>query len=334
MKGKVRVLVIRFSSIGDVVLTTPVLRHLEEQLDGEVEIHYLTKKSMAPLLENNPRIHTLHTIEKTTSEVMPVLKEIPIDYVIDLHNNARSGFVKRGLKMLDFTLNKRNWQKWVLVNFGMNKLPPGEHIVDRYLDTLNAFNFQKDHKGLEYYLPEAIDVKGIPSEPYMVFVLGATHEGKLIATKQWYTLAENTGKHPIVLIGGKEETDIAIAIKEKYPEMIDFTGKTSLNESAYIIQQSACVISGDTGFMHIASAFNKPILSIWGCTSPALQMSPYLPNENNLILEPIGLSKRPCSKLGNRCKYGKGETRCITRITPEQLQQSITLLRERVFSVL
>ncbi|NQX91567.1 MAG: glycosyl transferase, partial [Flavobacteriales bacterium] len=81
MKDKVRVLVIRFSSIGDVVLTTPVLRHLQEQLEGEVEIHYLTKASMAPLLQHNPRIHTLHTIEKTPSEIMPTLKELEIDYV-------------------------------------------------------------------------------------------------------------------------------------------------------------------------------------------------------------------------------------------------------------
>ncbi|MGB0424817.1 MAG: glycosyltransferase family 9 protein, partial [Flavobacteriales bacterium] len=127
MNQTVRFLVIRFSSIGDIVLCSPVLRALEEQIDGEVEIHFLTKKSMVGILENNPRIHKIHSIEKATGEVLEELESISFDYIVDLHRNVRSSMVKRKLKMVDFTFKKRNWEKWLLVNLGINKLPPEEH---------------------------------------------------------------------------------------------------------------------------------------------------------------------------------------------------------------
>ncbi|MGB1033091.1 MAG: glycosyltransferase family 9 protein, partial [Flavobacteriales bacterium] len=159
MNQTVRFLVIRFSSIGDIVLCSPVLRALEEQIDGEVEIHFLTKKSMVGILENNPRIHKIHSIEKATGEVLEELESISFDYIVDLHRNVRSSMVKRKLKMVDFTFKKRNWEKWLLVNLGINKLPPEEHIVDRYMDVLKPFGVQSDGKGLEYHLPPDLVTK-------------------------------------------------------------------------------------------------------------------------------------------------------------------------------
>lgn len=312
-------------------MTTPVLRHIEEQVDGDVEIHFLTKASMKPILEHNPRIHQIHTIETSTAEVMDQLKALQIDYVIDLHNNIRSRMVKRGLKMLDFTFKKRNWEKWLLVRFGMNKLPEGEHVVDRYLDTLGAFGVKTDEQGLEYFLPPNLSAESPSIEGYAVFVLGATHEGKQIHLDQWLTLASNS-LFEVVLIGGKNETPIAKAIKDKHPSVHNYVGKNDLHQSAWLVKHASLVVTGDTGFMHIAAAFDKPTLSIWGCTSPDLQMSPYMPNGANIILEPTGLDKRPCSKLGDRCKYGKGDTRCITRIAKADLKEAFKLLQQRVSS--
>lgn len=331
MDNIVRFLVIRFSSIGDIVLTTPVLRHIQEQVDGEVEIHFLTKSSMKPLLEHNPRIHKVHVIETTTAEVMKELKSIRIDYVVDLHNNIRSRMVKRRLKMLDFTFKKRNWEKWLLVRFGMNKLPEGEHVVDRYLDTLGAFGVKTDQEGLEYFLPPKLETETPSIENYAVFVLGATHEGKQIHLNQWLTLTANS-LYQVALIGGEDEIPIAKVIKDKHPSVHNYVGKNDLHQSAWLVKHASVIVTGDTGFMHIAAAFKRPTLSIWGCTSPELQMSPYLPNESNVTLEPSDLDKRPCSKLGDRCKYGRGDTRCITRIAEEDLKEAFRLLQQRVSS--
>ncbi|MFM7725504.1 MAG: glycosyltransferase family 9 protein, partial [Flavobacteriales bacterium] len=133
-----KTLIIRFSSIGDVVLITPVLRAIKQQLDGETEVHVLTKKNYAAVLDGNPHIAKVHTREHTVQEIIPALLEENFDYIIDLHNNIRSRVVKRKLKCLSFTVQKYNIQKWLWVNFGINRMPHN-HIVDRYLDTLHAF---------------------------------------------------------------------------------------------------------------------------------------------------------------------------------------------------
>ena len=131
----VKILVVRYSSIGDIVLTTPIVRCLKQQLDGNVEIHYLTKKNYNSLLENNPYITKVHTIEKNNSEVAQQLKNEQFDYIIDLHKNLRSKGISRRLGTLRFTFDKLNVKKWLLTNFKINTLPD-IHIVDRYFEAI------------------------------------------------------------------------------------------------------------------------------------------------------------------------------------------------------
>lgn len=331
MENKIKVLVIRFSSIGDIVLTTPVLRALQTQLDGDVEIHYLTKLSMKGILENNPRISKIHCIEKATGEVLPELLEEEFDYIIDLHRNVRSAVVKRKLKMLDFTLEKRNWEKWLLVNFGINKLDPKEHIVTRYLDTLRPFGVVPDDLGLEYHLPEDLQNKAPSIDNYTALVLGATHEGKRLSEEQWSDLVKGIEGN-MVLLGGTKEAELGERLSALNSLVTNQAGKCSLDESAHFIQHADLVLTGDTGLMHIAAAFNKIIISVWGCTSPALQMAPYQAHELNRIIEPLNHPKRPCSKLGDRCKYGKGDQRCITSISSETILEAIQEIKQKAFS--
>jgi ADP-heptose:LPS heptosyltransferase len=103
------------------------------------------------------------------------------------------------------------------------------------------------------------------------------------------------------------------------------TGKLNVHESAWFLKYAQVVVTGDTGMMHIASAFNKKIISLWGCTVPGLGMSPYRPHPESIILEPFGRKKRPCSKLGNRCKYGM-DNRCVHQIQPTAIQMAIEKL--------
>jgi ADP-heptose:LPS heptosyltransferase len=324
-----RILVIRFSSIGDIVLTTPVLRYLQEQLDGDTEIHFLTKKKFASVLAHNPRIHTIHTIEKTVQEVLPALKKIDFDYVIDLHKNVRSHFVKKGLKKLSFSFDKYNFQKWLLVRTGIN-LMPAKHVVDRYLDTLSAFGVKDDGKGLEYYIPnnESFDQEQLPEhfrKGYISWVVGGAHAGKKLSASRIAEILKEVN-YPIVLIGGKEDMSTSAEImKSNSNNVIDLCGKLTLNESADCIRQAALVVSGDTGMMHIASAFDKKIISLWGCTVPEFGMYPYRPHPDSVIVQPWHLRKRPCSKLGNRCKYGAPGT-CIQRIETAAITSVIARL--------
>ncbi len=327
MSRPAKFLVIRFSSIGDIVLTTPVLRAIEEQMEGDSEIHFLTKKAYAPLVESNPRVSKVYSIEKATAEVMEELKEEQYDYIIDLHRNIRSRMVKRSLKMIDFTFKKYNKEKWLLVNFGVNKMPD-KHIVDRYLDTLKAFSVQADDKGLEFYVPpgEEINIQELFPNlkgAFHAIAIGAAHIGKRMEEDFIAQLCEGS-ELPVIIIGGPSDVETSQSLEGQFPgKVFNAAGKLSVNGSASVIAQATKVVAGDTGMMHIAAAMNRPVISVWGCTTPDFGMYPYKPAAGSVIIEPEGLNKRPCSKLGDRCKYGK-EERCITQIDPARIISHLT----------
>jgi ADP-heptose:LPS heptosyltransferase len=329
-----KLLVIRFSSIGDIVLTTPVLRAIKQQLDGETEIHVLTKRSYAAVLEGNPNISKIHTIEKSVQEVIPELKNQNFDYVIDLHNNIRSRVVKRTLKCLNFTFKKYNIQKWLWVNFGINRMPKS-HVVERYLETLRGFGVQPDKGGLEYYIPDSekfadSELPEIMRKPYIAFAIGATHDGKKLSESRIIEVSKSIQK-PLILLGGKEDVATGEAIANACgANVLNACGKWSLHRSADAVRRSEVVLTGDTGMMHIASAFTKKIISLWGCTVPGLGMSAYKPHPSSIIIEPkprarFKVHSRPCSKLGNKCKYGM-DNRCIDQIELEQINRAIETL--------
>jgi ADP-heptose:LPS heptosyltransferase len=132
-KENLKILIIRFSSIGDIVLTTPVIRCLKQQLKG-AEIHYLTKKNFETVLSSNRYIDKLHLLDKKLSVTISRLKAEKFDVVIDLHHNLRTLIIKTRLGVRSSSFDKLNWQKWLIVNFKINRLP-AVHIVDRYLKT-------------------------------------------------------------------------------------------------------------------------------------------------------------------------------------------------------
>lgn len=322
---KIKILVIRFSSIGDIVLTTPIVRCLKNKEDAEVEIHYLTKKQYESILSSNPYISKVYTIEKSTAEVIEELKKEQYDYIVDLHKNIRSSQVKRKLKLVDFTYNKRNVEKWLLVNFGINKLPDN-HIVDRYFEAIQPLDVINDNKGLDFFIPKEDEVElselGI-NEKYIAITVGAKQVGKKISPKQWIEILEKI-ELKTVLLGGNEDSKAAKQIEEKLgSKVINLCGKLSLNQSSSVIQQSELVIAHDTGLMHIASAFKKKIISIWCCTRPVLGMYPYQPHPDSVMILPKDVKPQPCSKLGDKCK---NKPTCSERISTQEVVNSVNRL--------
>jgi ADP-heptose:LPS heptosyltransferase len=298
----IKFLVIRFSSIGDIVLTTPLIRCLKNQVEG-AEIIYLTKSEFASILQSNPYISKVITLERSLSETIRLLKKENVDYIIDLHRNMRSFRVKSSLRRLSYSLNKINIRKWVLVNFKKNILP-AEHIVDRYLKTARIFSVENDNKGLDYFIPGEDEIdpgkinQGI-KKPFMIVAVGGGHTTKQIPIEKIKQICHDINVD-IVLLGGKEDMNKAAVIEADLSskQLHNLTGKLSINQSASLIRQSSLVVTPDTGIMHIAAAFKKNILSVWGNTIPEFGMYPYQPGEYSEIFEVAGLSCRPCSKIG------------------------------------
>lgn len=319
-----KVLVIRFSSIGDIVLTTPVLRCLKQQWG--VELHYLTKAAFAPVLEANPYIDALHTIDKGLGAVIPALKAARFDLVVDLHRNLRSRRVRLALGRPAVSFPKLNLEKWLLVRFGW-RLLPGVHIADRYLSPLRRLGLADDGEGLDYFIPPQAELNPFSfadggQGPFVAFAIGAAHATKRLPPTQ-ITQVCKALPYTVFLLGGPDDRESGEQVAAGAgPHVYNLCGKLSLNQSASVVRQAAMVISHDTGLMHIAAALRKPLVSVWGNTVPAFGMSPFYPDGTygNITAEVQGLDCRPCSKIGyDRCP--KGHFRCMADQDPEGIAQ-------------
>ncbi len=310
----VKFLVIRFSSIGDIILTTPVVRCLRLQVEG-AEVHFLTKPAFAGMLSANRYISKIHTLSESQDKTIAALKKEEFDHIIDLQNNIRSLRIKRSLKKMYFTVKKLNLKKWLLVNLRINRLP-NLHIVDRYMKTVELFDVKNDGAGLDYFIPaeESVAPGSFPESfrsGFIVAVIGAKHNTKRLPTERWIALAGILQK-PVVLIGGPEDSAVGEHIRKALPEhpIMNGCGKWTINQSASVIQLADCIITHDTGMMHIAAAFKKSIITIWGNTVPQFGMYAYQAGAESVDFEVDMLPCRPCSKLGKK-KCPKGHFRCM-----------------------
>lgn len=326
-----KILIIRFSSIGDIVLTTPVIRCLKTQLENP-GIHYLTKKQYEPLLRANPYIDKIHLLERNVKSVKEELKKEKFDYVIDLHRNIRSLKVKSALDCPSFTFNKLNFEKFLMVNLKVDALPE-LHIVNRYFEAVAELGVKNDGKGLDYFIPigEGFDLNDLPysfQTGYYVWAIGAKHHTKKYPVEKVIEVLKEFDR-PVVLLGGIEEDAEGDQIRnETGDHVINLCGKLTLNQSASIIKNAETVITNDTGMMHIAAAYQQEIISIWGNTIPEFGMYPYFPTEElahqkSKILEVKNLYCRPCSKIGFK-KCPEGHFRCMREITKEMVLEAIT----------
>jgi len=306
VKPPKKILVIRFSSIGDIVLTTPVIRGIKKDLP-DTKLHFLTKLRYRELMESNPYIDKIHTLDKELSTVIKELKEEHFDLIIDLHNNLRTIIVKLQLNGKSYSVDKLNWRKWLLVNMKANFLPD-RHIVDRYLDTVKPLHIENDGAGLDHFISQSdeVDLNSLPKthqQGYIAFVIGAKFATKRLPEDKLITICKGVTS-PIILLGDKNDQLIANNVAEQVGNKIfNGCGLYSINQSASLVKQSEMVISFDTGLQHIAAAYNKEIISLWGNTVPEFGMYPYYSREqsNNSkghILEVKNLSCRPCSKIG------------------------------------
>lgn len=307
-----RILIIRFSSIGDIVLTTPVVRVLRKKYP-EADIRYVTKRQYIELLSPNPFLNDVFSLNDGLNELASELKAFKPDLVIDLHHNLRTRILKALVPGKWLAYKKLNFEKWLKVNLKVDLLPD-VHIVERYLETLKPLGIKGDKEGLEFFFSEDFSPPKIPDGfdgKYIALVVGAKFKTKQLPVSKLVELCNRLDR-PIILIGGVEDATAAKEVASLSSGLIhNACGTSSLSESAWLLMQSEMVITHDTGMMHIASAFNKNIISVWGNTIPEFGMYPYqLEEQSSFRSEVIGLSCRPCSKIGfDTCP--KGHFKCM-----------------------
>jgi ADP-heptose:LPS heptosyltransferase len=321
-----KILVIRLSSIGDILLTTPVLRCLKEQTGAYID--FLTKEKYFELLLANPYVDKLIAYDK--DDIGGLLEQLgsnKYDLLIDLHKNLRTLRIKQKLGAQARSFNKINWRKWLAVQTKNRSILPEVHVVDRYFGAVDQLGVRYDGEGLDYYfsanenafLEELTEVSPdfvklhSGRDGYFAVVLAAAHKTKAIPR---VILSKIIGSLPMhaVLIGGPEYEEMAVSLENAHDNCTSFVGRSSIGGSAFILKKAAVVLTPDTGMMHLAAALKRPIVSLWGNTIPEFGMVPLLPDGHATDLQQrfeVGkLPCRPCSKIGfEDCP--KGHFRCM-----------------------
>ncbi|MDA8693098.1 glycosyltransferase family 9 protein [Saprospiraceae bacterium] len=308
--SKQKILIVRFNSIGDIVLTSPVIRALDEE---GYEVHYLSKKSYRSLLLNNPRVKKHFSFDGDLNEVIELLKAEGYAQVIDLHNNYRSKKVSKALKLPTHVLKKNPVRLFFMTQFNMASQQQ-EHIVDRFMSVVSPLIIKKTKPQVEFYISdeskERVNNLNLP-EQYITISVGAAFETKQIPIPLMQEIIEKIDL-PVVLLGGRDDITKAKVLKNHSPNgIINLCGDLNIEDSAEVIGGSKVLLSGDTGLMHIAAALDTNIVAIYGSTHPILGYTPYY-NKNNksIIVENNQLKCRPCTKQG-RDTCPKGHFKCM-----------------------
>lgn len=327
-------LVIRTGDIGDIVLSTPVIRCIKKQLPL-AEVHFLLNSRFRLLLEQNPYVDKVHSF--TESETIgEELRSENFDIVIDLQDDRFSRRIIRELGVTAKSYDRLAFKKALYTRFKVNTMP-SLHVVDRYLKTVESLQVKDDGEGLDYFIPSRDEVveKDIPASHhlgYIALVIGGSKFNKKMPVEKLKEICLAID-HPIILLGANEDFNEGYQVSSIDPVKIyNACGKFNLNESADLLKKSRLVISHDTGLMHIAAAFKKPIISVWGSTVPSFGMVPYYGKrfQNRVSSEMIQVKNlwcRPCSERGlDHCP--QGHFKCMKKISvPAVVEQVKALLK-------
>ena len=311
-----RILIIRFSSIGDIVLTFTVASTIKS-LYPHCKIDFVTKPHFKELLNACPDLDTIYTLTGTVAQLRKEIDFNQYDAILDLHHNLRSRILLGFQFGKVYRFPKNNIEKWLLTTF---KIRPKiiRHVTERYLETLSAYT-KAPIVGiaLAYRVPDAskIDIKEtfqVEPSKYVAVAIGAQFATKRMPTDLLVELIQKINL-PVLLLGAKEDQLTANEILEQCTSNIIFSavGTATIHESAWLVKNAKALLTHDTGLMHIGASFEVPLHVIWGNTTRDFGMYPYRVEQEQVFnYEVSGLSCRPCSKIGHQ-SCPKGHFSCM-----------------------
>jgi heptosyltransferase-2 len=322
-----KVLVIRFSSIGDILLSSPVIRCLKKQLP-DTELHFLCEDRYRSLVEHNPALSRLHVLAHSRELMLEELISENYDAVIDLQHNTLSGWLVKELGKTQYRVHNRSLQKKIYTRFKVNLLG-NRHRVDDYFDTVKPLGVTNDGDGLELFISPKEETKreDIPASHYAGYIaaiIGGSHFSKRWPVSKWKTFCAKMD-HPIILLGGKEDAAAGREIAEADTVKIyNACGKFSLNESGDLLRKARLVIGQDTGLVQMAAALKRPVITLWGSSTPGLGEAPYYGEvpvpSTHLQVEKLWC--RPCSATG-RAQCPLGHFKCMQKLEADTVLNAV-----------
>ncbi len=321
-----RFLVIRFSSLGDIITTTAFLSALRSMYP-ESEIHYATKEEFSEILKSQPFVDNVFALERG-QPLYSFAKSINLkfDCVFDLHKNPRSILLSILIKKKRVKrINKHTLYRWKLLH-------PKALFFIRERETLYNIDDQLKLIGAdESFKPVLhVDKHPLPStKPVIGMAPGARWETKRWPEENFKKLAGMLTEKgfSVALFGSENEKEIAQRVKNGYKGILDFTGKLSILQTAQRMKSCILMVTNDSAAMHMAVALDIPVVAIFG---PTVREFGFFPKSNlSRVVENRELACRPCSLHGtDKCPLGSHE--CMRSITPERVLEAIEeLLEER-----
>ncbi len=316
-----RILVIRFSSLGDILLTTPFLRILHKKYPS-AKIDFLIKNSFVDAIKYNPNISEVFSWQ-TENEIKTIVAELKLndyDFVINLQNNFKSKKIVKKLGKKSFSFVKPNIKKFLLVQFKLNLLKAEKSIPERYVEVIPEL--EMDGNGLELFLPENIN-SGLSIDKTIIgFAPGAFHYTKRWTIEYYAALGNMLAEEgfTIAIFGGKSDIEICNNLHNKIKNSVDLSNDNQLFQTAIDMKKCKLIVCNDSGLMHTATAVRVPVVSIFGSTVQEFGFAPF--GVKSLIIENNNLSCRPCSHIGkSTCK--KKHFECMTKLTPQMVYKNI-----------
>lgn len=327
LPARPKILIIRFNAIGDIILTTPVIRAIHHQIK-QAEIHILVNQKYQNVLANNPYISKIHTYSNNKNQVVEQLKTEQFNFVLDLQNTRKSHKICHQLNLPHSSFNKLKIKKLIYTRLKINTLPLN-HIVDRYFDAAKPLLIVNDGRGLDFNIPETekFNTDNLPiffEDGFIAILLDADKGTKKIPINKLMEIIPMLLK-PVVLIGDKNSSAIGDELVNRLGDRVyNICGKLSVNQYASLIDQSLCVLTGDNDYMQVAAALRKPICSLWGSSIPEFGNYPYMPTDRELfrMFEICSIKCRPCGKRGFR-KCPHRNFKCMNRISSFEVAEWI-----------
>ncbi len=348
-KERMKILVFRLSSIGDIILTTPLVRALRKRFPS-AHITFAVKREFADLVRHNPHINELLIFDKRTGisglrNLKQNIQAQNFDMFLDIHRNMRSRFIRSGTNAKFVGLySKQLFPRNLLVHFHINIYKEYKPVYLRYFESVERFHITYDGLGSELFFTEG-DANYIGTR-FKKEKIGLRDRILAIApsasflNKQWLperfaeVAAHMHQKHnlKICLIGGPGDRLLCEKIRNMVPDagfIVNFAGECTLLQSAALLQRSHIVLTNDSGMMHLAQSQKKPVVAIFGPTTKELG---YFPIEEHSRVVEVPLPCRPCTHNGlNYCP--RKHFRCMRNITTRMVVKALETLFTGAYNV-
>jgi len=305
-----KILIIRLSSFGDIILTFPLINHLKE-LNPSSEIDFITKKEYAQLIKSFRKVDNLLCYgDKSIAKLRKIIRQNKYDLIIDLHNNFRSFFIKAFNKTKYITYKKGNIKKFLLIYFKLNLFNEIIPVYKKYILPYKKYNERINLN----FVTSNLESENIEDKDYILLCPTSKHFTKTYPKEKFSEIVKNNSAQTFYLISGDTENEKMICkyIENGNSNVINLSGKTDYKQLISFIKNAKMVICNDSGILHLSESLGKRVVAFFGSTVKEFGFYPQL--STSIVIENKNLKCRPCSRAGkDYCP--KGHFKCMNDLT-------------------